>query len=165
MIVRRLAAAVIMAAGLGLVACDDDNQAADDESNGGGPLTKEEFVQRADAICEEIEHRIQALEPPANTNDLDDYANAIAEVSDEGITELRSLKPPPGDATPIKDLIGNIERSIALFSDLARATQSQDGRLLRQTEAELQEIADESLLLAREYGFKQCGGDEGAPVE
>ncbi|MGH2788935.1 MAG: hypothetical protein ACRDJV_13690 [Actinomycetota bacterium] len=165
MIVRRLAAAVIMAAGLGLIACDDDNQAADDESNGVGPFTKEEFVQRADEVCEETEHRIQALEPPANTNDLDDYANAIGEISDEGITELRSLKPPPGDGPLIKDLIGNIESSVDLLPDYARAVQSQDGRLLRQVEAKLQQIADQSVRLAREYGFEQCGGDEGAPAE
>jgi protein-tyrosine-phosphatase len=158
--------AIALVAAFALSACSEDGSATpEDEGGQSGPLTKEEYITRADEICEETEHRIQALEPPSTTNDLDDYADAIGEISDEGIGELRALRPPPEDAETIRRLIGNIERSVELLPEYARAAQSQDAARFRQVEAQLQEIADESVLLAREYGFQQCGGDEGAPAQ
>jgi hypothetical protein len=62
-------------------------------------------------------------------------------------------------------LIGNIEKSVELLPDYARAAQSQDATRFREVEAQLQEIADQSVALARDYGFEQCGGDEGAPTQ
>jgi hypothetical protein len=158
--------AIALIAALVLAACSGNGStSADDGDETSGPLTKEEYIARADQICEETEHRIQALEPPSTTNDLDNYAAAIAEISDEGIGELRALKPPPEDADVIRRLIDNIERSVELLPEYAQAAQSQDASRFRQVEARLQEIADESVLLAREYGFEQCGGDEGAPAQ
>jgi protein-tyrosine-phosphatase len=161
---RHMGAIVVLVLALG--GCNGDEPGSPgngDETS--GPLTKEEFIARADEICEETEHRIQALEPPSTTNELDDYADEIGEISDEGIGELRALKPPPEDADLIRRLIANIEKSVELLPEYAQAAQSQDASRFRQMEAQLQEIADESVLLAREYGFKQCGGDEGAPTQ
>ena len=163
---RYVGSIVALAALLAFTACNEDGSAPSENGDApSGPLTKEEFITRADAICEETEHRIQALDPPSTTNDLDNYAQAIGEISDEGIGELRALKPPPEDAEVIRRLIGNIERSVELLPDYAQAAQSQDASRFRQVEAQLQEIADESVLLAREYGFQHCGGDEGAPAQ
>lgn len=163
---RQIVAMVVLTAALGLAACNgEDSAPADNGDSSSGPLGKNEFIARADEICEETEHRIQALDPPSTTNDLDDYAQAIGEISDEGIGELRSLKPPPDDAEIIRRLIDNIEKSVELLPDYARAAQSQDATRFRQIEAQLQEIADQSVSLAREYGFEQCGGDEGAPTQ
>jgi protein-tyrosine-phosphatase len=162
--VRRIGAIFGLALALGGCNGDEPGSAGNGDETS-GPLTKQEFIARADEICEQTEHRIQALEPPSTTNDLDDYADAIGEISDEGIGELRALKPPPGDAEVIRELIANIEKSVELLPEYAQAAQSQDATRFRQVEARLQEIADESVLLAREYGFKQCGGDEGAPAQ
>jgi hypothetical protein len=161
---RHIGAIVVLA--LALAGCDGDEPGPSgngDETS--GPLTKEEFIARADEICQETENRIQALEPPTTTNDLDDYAAAIGEISDDGIGELRALKPPPEDAQVIRQLIANIEKSVELLPEYAQAAQSQDATRFRQVEAQLQEIADQSVLLARDYGFEHCGGDEGAPAQ
>jgi protein-tyrosine-phosphatase len=161
---RHTGAVVVLALALGGCNGDEPGSAGNGDETS-GPLTKEEFIARADEICEETEHRIQALEPPSTTNELDDYADEIEEISDEGIGELRALRPPPEDADVIRRLIANIEKSVELLPEYAEAAQSQDATRFRRVEAQLQEIADESVLLAREYGFEQCGGDEGAPAQ
>jgi protein-tyrosine-phosphatase len=161
---RHIGAIVVLALALG--GCNgDDPSPTDNGDETSGPLTKEEFIARADEICQQTEHRIQALEPPSTTNDLDDYADAIGEISDDGIGELRALKPPPGDAERIRQLIANIEKSVELLPEYAQAAQSQDATRFRLVEAQLQEIAAQSVLLARDYGFEHCGGDEGAPAQ
>jgi protein-tyrosine-phosphatase len=161
---RHIGAIVVLA--LALAGCDgDEPRPSGNGDETSGPLTKEEFIARADEICQETENRIQALEPPTTTNDLDDYAAAIGEISDDGIGELRALKPPPEDAQVIRQLIANIEKSVELLPEYAQAAQSQDATRFRQVEAQLQEIADQSVLLARDYGFEHCGGDEGAPAQ
>jgi hypothetical protein len=144
-----------------LVACDNGGGGA----TGRGPLTKAEFIERADAICEDTERRIQALEPPATTNDLDEYAASIGEIGDEGIRELRALQPPPGDLVRIRNFIGDIESSVELLPAYARAAQQRDGEQLGRIETRLQDIADQSRAFAQDYGFRRCGGDEGAPAE
>jgi hypothetical protein len=161
----RLIGAIAVLA-LAVAGCNGEEPA----SSGNGdetsePLTKKEFIARADEICQDMEHRIQTLVPASNPNELDDYAQSIEEISETGIRELRSLKPPPEDARIARRLFANIERSVELLPEYARAVQSQDSALFRRVETEFQEITDESVLLAREYGFKQCGGDEGAPAQ
>ena len=159
---RRIAIALL--ATVVLVGCSENDPASD--SNGesdGSALSKAKYIAQADAICEEAETAINSLEPPATSNDLNDYAEEVLDISDEAVSDLRALRPPPADAEVLSRIVDNIERSIELLPDYVRATQDQDAVRMRDLEAELQGIQDETTQLAHEYGFEECGGDEGAP--
>jgi ABC-type Fe3+-hydroxamate transport system substrate-binding protein len=159
---RKIAMALLTT--VALAACTEEEPNSESNRNSeGSALSKAEYIAQADAVCKEAETDINALDPPATSNDLDNYAAEVTDISDEAISDLRALRPPPADAEMLGQIVDNIERSIELLPDYVRATQAQDGPQMRDLEAQLQGIQDETTQLAHDYGFEECGGDEGAP--
>ena len=144
-----------------LAACNGESPS--ESRDGSGPLSKREFIERADEICRETESAIAALDPPQSPEEVDEYIDELEQSSREGIADLRSLEPPPRDVERVRQFIGFIERSVDLLPEYSHANERGDAARVQEIESELQAIQGDAVGIARDYGFKSCGGDEVAP--
>lgn len=123
----------------------------------GGGLSKEEFIEAADEICEKADERSQDLEPPTNPQALRAFVERAERITRRLVEDLRELEPPEGDRDIIERMIGKIEEAIGYLPEIERAARRSDVAAIQQLGARLQAAASEANDLARDYGMKECG--------
>ena len=150
---RALVATSVALLALAGGACGGD----DDDDGGGGAsdVTKEEFIENADAVCADVSAQIEEI-----GNDVSDEAS-LEEVTEllqdevlplfrDQIEQLRGLDLPADDADELEQM----------FDDLEAATDDVEQQLEDDPEAALSEDSDpfaEVNASAREYGLEECG--------
>jgi hypothetical protein len=120
------------------------------------PLTKVEYIQKADAICARYEGELAKLPEPQTLDALAQMADAALPIAETGVERLRALTPP-------SDLQEQVDRWLALneqnIRDIERLRDAaEDG-----DETEVQKIAGEARdnerdadLAAGAIGFRDC---------
>lgn len=144
--------AVVSLAALALSAC-----------GGNGALSKEEFIQQADAICEDIDEQIQALGEPQDPEDFEDLVEEGTEITNDGLEQLRALEPPAEDSDRINRMLDKIEEAIELLPEIQVALEDRDVEALQELQTQVQAAADEAQMVAEDYGFEQCARTDVAP--
>lgn len=127
-------------------------------SCGGDPLTKEDFLAQADAICAEAEERIEDLERPTNPEQIDGFVQQARELTENTLERLRELEPPEADADQIERMLDAIQRAVDQLPALAEAAKTNDTQAIADASREVQEATETSREIASEYGFEKCGG-------
>jgi len=130
----------------------------DETTDGGGALTKSEFIEEADAICEKGDAAIaEGADEYAEDNDVDvekptkaQQEGVIVDVVAPGIRgqgeEIDELEAPAGDEEEIEAMLDALETGAdELESDPAQLLEGKNP------------LAQGSKL-ASEYGLKSCGG-------
>ena len=150
---RALAAAALAA--LVTAGCGD---------SAGEPSAKAAYIARADAVCQRIGERTDALpeprfpEPGAQPGDPGaeaferDQANLERQgeaILRDGLRDLRAIPPPPGDARRLAALYDELERALA---GLAAASPEAPGRPGDDPTARFRREA-------AAYGLKTCAAD------
>ena len=144
---RRVVASVLCVAGL--VALTSPASAGD------GELTKQAFIEAADALCKKtddflffitLEISAQSEDPdaPPTAAQLEEFADYLVSSYDDLITDLRDLEHPKTDRPAIKQFLKTLSKEVAAIED--------DPLLLRDGE-----IMPKSAKLAKRYGFESCG--------
>jgi HPt (histidine-containing phosphotransfer) domain-containing protein len=123
----------------------------------GGGLSKEEFIEAADEICEKADERSQELDPPTNPRALRVFVERAEQITRQLIEDLRELEPPEGDRDTIERMIDKIEEAIGYLPAIEKAARLSDVAAIQQLGARLQAAAAEANELARDYGMKKCG--------
>jgi hypothetical protein len=148
--------------GLLLAACGDD------------PLTKDEFVERADALCAETQAEAAPIWESAwsdvesagpSTGDGQAFVfvrmnRAVDELMPLFRGQLESigeLEPPSDDAELIGDLLDDFDAALAEFADLMDAAAAGDETAMAALEQDDPMV--EVNRRAREYGLTVCGDD------
>ena len=137
-----LSTAVLIAAGC--IGGDDDDSDA---------VTKEEFIESADAICAANDEQLEAIgeDLPADATAEEIAALLLDEAMPlfrEQIAELRALELPEDDAANLEELWDQLEAS----ADEFEAAIAQDPVAALQTDPFAEEYA-----FANEYGMQECG--------
>jgi hypothetical protein len=145
-----LAAAAGVSASLLLAACGGD----------GDGLSREEFVAEADAICAEFDQRVQEIEQPQSLDDVERYADEAQPLIEEGMTELRELKPPEELQEQWDAYIASSEQSVDFLDELREAGAAGDPERIQEIAQEVSEVNDEANGIARELGLEDCGDEE-----
>jgi hypothetical protein len=136
---------------------------SDKTTSGGGndtaeptPLTKTELISKADAICKDMQTKINAIKDPESMSDLEDAISKQLELSGPAIKELEALVPP-------EDLSSDFEAWTAKLNELqtgtervrkAAASGSQDE--VEKVIAEVDKVNTKADELGKEIGFKVC---------
>jgi len=141
---------------LALAACGGD----DGGGGGGEPISKQEFIEQADAVCadsadtqQEIQAKLESATSP------DQAAAAYEELADvsEGINEeINALGRPEGDEELIDDLAAKQERLVVLVDDLAGAVRAEDQAGAEAIGSELDALVAEAGEVFDSYGFEVC---------
>ena len=123
-------------------------------------LTKEEYVERADAVCAEYDRRLDELPQPDSVADVAELAEQAFPIAQEGIRKLRELRPPA-------ELEPQVEAWLRLNDDNARNIHrlqeaAEDGDTQRVQEIASEAADDERRAdeLADEIGLGECARRE-----
>ena len=123
----------------------------------GGGLSKEEFIEAADELCEKADERSQDLEPPTNPEALRVFVERAEQITRRLVEDLRELDAPEDDRDTIDRMIDKIEEAVGYLPAIERAARLSDLAAIQQLGARLQAAATEANDLARDYGMKKCG--------
>jgi hypothetical protein len=123
----------------------------------GGGLSKEEFIEAADELCEKADQRSQELQPPTNPQALRVFVERAEQITRRLVEDLRELEPPEEDRHTIERMIDKIEEAIGYLPAIEKAARLSDVAAIQQLGARLQAAAAEANDLARDYGMKKCG--------
>jgi len=139
----------------------------------GAPLSREDFVDEANAICEEATRSIEELAAPASLSDLALRVPELQDIAQRELDKLRALGP-PADAAERLDptYFALLERQLALLQDLGEAASANDLVGARDVLSEAATLNVAAAQIATDYGLEQCTdtsdvadavGDEPAP--
>jgi hypothetical protein len=141
------------------------------------PLTKSEFVEQANAICQSTNDRVEPLfdEVYAGLEDVDfddpdnqfllferfnEAMDEVLPIMEEQLDDIRDLEPPSEDEELIDTLIDDQEAAIAEFAVLMNAAAGGDEAALAELDTD-EDAFDEIDRRARDYGLTVCGEEDG----
>lgn len=153
-----------IAAGAIVTACGGDTQ----------PLTKEEFIEQADAICAETDELVAPIFEAvwADVEDWEDptgedaplvfvrFDQAVDEVMphfERQLDRLRELDPPVDDAELIAALLDDHEAALAESAELVEAAAGGDEAAMATLETDDPFVDVDRRV--RDYGMTVCGAD------
>jgi hypothetical protein len=153
-----LVPALVLSGGLVLSACGGDSSpevpivVPTETTSTAGALAKDDFIQQADAVCEEANTAIEQF--AASGQGLTE-AGQIADLRSGVVDELKSLGPPDEDRTTLDQFISAMESEVEAGQKIALAQER--GEDTAQFEAELDTAKTDAEQAASQYGFSQCG--------
>lgn len=136
--------------------CGDDDDA----------LTKAEWLVSAEAICADMSAQEDEIPEPQSVEEMAEALDQIAEITDEGIDELKALSAPEGDEEVVAGIVDAFEALTAAgmaFGDAVVEAGSLD-EMTPEAEAAFRDLetaqqrAEET---ANEYGLTSCFPDSG----
>lgn len=123
---------------------------------GGKPLSHEEFVKQANAICADYNNRIVALGTPQSLGDLAAFAQKGRTISEDEVGRFAKLKPPPKDAAGAAAFVAAGRTVIDDLGKLEAAAKKGSVSAVQQLAATAQTNADKARLVAQRLGLAEC---------
>lgn len=149
--IRAVGLAALVAAALGAAACG---------GGGGGEgerLTKAEYIAQADAICKDVNDRLDALGAAESIEEFAELAASAVEIQEDGLADLKELKPPEEDQATIDEALALLDQQLALSQQIQEAAAAGDEAKVEELIAQIEPIDSEADQLAVEYGLTECG--------
>lgn len=143
--------------------CGDD---AKDTGDDGVGLTKAQYIQRADAICQGAEREGRALEarfqglrgkdPAVVRREAPPLLAEIAAYGRRFLARLRAIPLPAEDRAAANAYFAEVQRGIARLEAYGQAIASGDSARVQAIGAEIPRGTQSARRLARAYGFREC---------
>ena len=123
----------------------------------GGPISKGEFVKRADAVCAAANKAARRLgpEPTTLTSRHAVWILALTRNDRAAVAALRRL-PRPAHATLIARMLREFDRGLAFGPAIARASRRGDERTFRAAVKRALDLITAGQLDAAAYGLDPC---------
>jgi hypothetical protein len=165
--VRIAAVAGVVAIGLVVAGCGGGGSSTTSGATGASgasgatgatPLSKDEFVSQANAICKESNDKIAAMKAPAS-NQLSDVQAAIKEelpVEQETYDKFTALTPPTELQAQFDQLAAAAKAQIALAQQLINANNADEANAIIAKAKTLGNKADSA---AQSIGLTECAKD------
>jgi hypothetical protein len=166
------AAFVVLVAAL-VAACGDDDADEGTEtvtvetSPPAEALSKSEFIEQADAICEDLHGERDPIENQAQEayerNDYEEAADLLEEgvrVSRAAFAEIDALAEPPSDEQVVREMLDTNERGLVLIETGLDPLRNGDLDRFATLAEEAESIGQRTNGMAQGYGFKVCGAQE-----
>ena len=149
--VRSYVLASIAGAGvLLLAACGGD---------GGEQLSKDEWLEQADAICAQADEDVEALTEPTKLDEIPEFTDTASEISRDALSNLRALQPPEEDQATVDEMLDLVEQQIEIGEQIGEAAADGDQEEVQRLAAEAEPLENEANEKARQYGLDDCGDD------
>ena len=149
-----LGAAVFLAAG-----CSSGG-GGDGDGSGDERLTKEEYVEQADAICTRFEERLDKLGDPRTIAELGDVAEQALPIAREGVAELRALKPPEELRATVRSWLRLNDANVRRIEALGRAARAGDEDRVQEIARAAAAAEGRADALAKKLGLVACAQRE-----
>lgn len=137
---------------VGLGACDDDGVTG---TNGDQALTREQYVERANALCarlgsdsEELaDETFGGLDRQPTEEELQAYQRKATALQRETLADLRGLPAPEGDEEQVAAIYDELERVLEQLEAVPVSSPGEPGDV----------SLDRFRRLANDYGLTECG--------
>jgi hypothetical protein len=123
----------------------------------GDPLTTEEFLQQADAICAEANQQLDALGEPQTIQELATMAPEALSISEQSLDSLSELNPPEDLQAQYDRALELLGQQNALAQELVTAAEAGDQAQIQAIASEAEPLDTEADGIAAELGLTECG--------
>lgn len=125
-----------------------------------GGVSKEEFIDQADAICAQKRAEADELTDPTDLETTGTFFSQIVPILEDQIAEIRALEAPEDDRDVLEQWLDTQERLVEIFGRAADAASSGDQQGFDEAFADANAAQLESSRLAEDFGFEVCGATE-----
>jgi hypothetical protein len=122
----------------------------------GGGDSRENYVDDATAICEEMTQRIKELAPPESFADTQLYARRAKDAVADGIRDLRDLNPPPELEDGFARYLATLDARRRQLDLLATAADENSMTAVQEVGSELDVLTAKGRQDARRAGIGGC---------
>lgn len=126
----------------------------------GGALGKKDFISKADAICREIDKKINAIPNPQKVEDVAGFVDKTTPLFDDGIARLKKLEAGDDIKAGADQLISGLEQQRVVIADLRTAAGNKDAKAMQKASVDGSKISKRLAAQARQTGFKSCGVED-----
>jgi hypothetical protein len=143
---RTLCAAALAGVAIALPACGSDEQSTQD------------FVRSADRICRDNQQEFAQIQrtPPKTADQAEKQAEALIDVADRALDELRSLDPPEESAGAYDRYLEAREQALGYLEEGRDAAAANDPKAYAAAKRRAAERQANRLALARSLGLRDC---------
>lgn len=143
---------------LALAGCGDSAKTTGggDDAAEPAPLTRTELIAKADAICKDMQKKLDAVPAPESMDELATAIGKQIDLSGPAIKKLQALAPP-------EDLASTYDSWTAKLAQMQAGTERIRAAAASGSQTEVQKIVDEvdavnkqADRLGRQIGFKAC---------
>jgi len=127
-------------------------------------LSKEEFIERADAVCAEAEEQTKDLQPPRSPEELAEFTDEAQRITGELLSDLRELEPPEEGRETIESLLATIEEALGYLPQIRDAALERQAQRIQELGSSLQQASSKANEIAQGYGLQTCGRTQTAPT-
>ncbi|HTJ74174.1 MAG TPA: hypothetical protein VL337_02315 [Acidimicrobiales bacterium] len=151
-------AAAVQAKAYGLNGCGAGLQAPIGTIlDGGRTVLKAAFVAKAESLCTTANRKADALASPTSLATEAKYMAAYVPIEEKLFNDIKALPKPPGDESPVSDMLAAQDQVIAKDKEILAAAQKGNNSLfgrLNDEEAPLITAANSKF---DAYGLRACG--------
>lgn len=119
-------------------------------------LSKAEYVERAEGICEDYERRLDELGDPRNVADLARLTKEALPIARRGVASLRELAPPEDMQAAVDEWLELNDRNVAGIERLGTAARAGNEDRVQEIAREAAATEDRADRLARKLGLSKC---------
>jgi len=125
----------------------------------GDRLTREQYADKADAICTKYKQKTDALSRPATLSDLADVADQVLPLLRNARGELRALRPPQDEQTQASAWLDQFDVIIADVEKIRDKAKQNDSAAVQAAAAPALQHNQHANELAARLGMKVCSKD------
>jgi hypothetical protein len=127
-------------------------------ASGSTPLSKEEFVSQANAICKETNAKIEGLKAASSTSlsDLSAMVQQEIPVNDATYAKVSALTPPPELEAKFNQLLSAAKSQIALANQFVDAAKTNDVNQANDILAKAKTLNSQFNSAAKSMGLTEC---------
>ena len=148
---RRWVIGTLLVVAAGFAGCGGD------DGDGGG-LSREAYIAKADAICEQANQRETESGVPAGGQEIDDprvQRSMVAGLRDT-LARLRKLEAPQGDEATVAKIISSLERVLTARDKEFKAARAGDGPAQSEFGQDFFRASNDLGAIAGPYGLAYC---------
>ena len=144
-----------------------NDAAANDSADSGGAavLTKDEFIERGDAVCAELEVASGQVEVAESQEDFGRYLKELREPAQMAREDWNDLNPPADGEGLHQSMSEQFDTVIKSLDGAATAAESGDTVTAEDLRAQAEQGANAMDPELQAYGFQECGKTEPLPEE
>ncbi|MQA73262.1 MAG: hypothetical protein GEU88_02730 [Solirubrobacterales bacterium] len=162
---RRLVALSVIAAIFVIIvllirSCGDDEEAPLTVATGvsgatgaAGPLSQEDYVDQADAICLQVNTTISNIDEA----DANEAASQTGDALASELNQLQSLPAPSDGEDELDKFLAALEDQVAAYEDRETAVNRGDDTAVAEIDTTIDESAEKAERTAGRFGFDACG--------
>jgi hypothetical protein len=130
---------------------------------GSTPLSKDQFLSQANAICSDVNQKVEALKaPPENPQSAAEVVPFLVQglsVARTGATQLEALNPPPEFQDERDQLVANTKKQLVLTGKAIAAAKANDTSQFQSIANQINAINKQDNEIASSMGLTECAKD------